>query len=127
MESWLPALQILSAFVSGGQVSFPTSKVQVATAHAILSSVTATLVCLKQVIYLHKDDEFRSLALVIRNGIISSLSSSTPLGQVVAFLDTVPVSLALIETLSTRKKLYQAMDLAAVRNQDNRQDSKYGS
>jgi len=121
------ALDVLSTFVSGGEISFPTSKVQVATAHAILSSVVAMLVSLKQVIYLHKDDEVRGLALVVRNDIINSLSSSTPLGHVVAFLATVPISLALTKKASSSRELSQAMDSAAVQYQENKQDSKYGA
>lgn len=121
------ALDVLLTFVSGGEISFPTSKVQVATAHAILSSVMAMLVSLKQVIYLHKDDEVRGLALGIRNGIINSLSSSTPLGHVVAFLATVPISLALMKKASSSRELSQAMDSAAMQYQENKQDGKYGA
>jgi len=121
------ALDVLSGFFSGGQVTFPTSKVQLAFVHAILSSVTTTLICLKQVIYLHEDTELRGLALTLRNDIISTLSSSTALGQVIAFFASAPVSLMITKTVSAKSDLSLAMDSAAVRYEDNKHDSKYGS
>ena len=97
------ALDVLSTLVSSEKISFPTSKIQVATAHAILSSVVATLVALKQVIYFHEDDAIRSISLAVRNGIINSLTSNTPLGRVVAFLASTPLSLSQTKkTVSSR-------------------------
>ncbi|KAL3822464.1 hypothetical protein ACHAXA_006892, partial [Cyclostephanos tholiformis] len=123
----LVALDVLSTFVSCGEISFPTFKVQVATAHVILSSVMATLVSLKQIIYLHEDDDVRGLALITRNDIIGALSSSTPLGQVVAFLATAPTSLTLIKNTLSLSELSQAMDSAAVQYLENKQDTTYGA
>lgn len=121
------ALDVLSGFFSGGQVTFPTSKIQLAFVHAILSSVTTTLICLKQVIYLLEDDELKGLALTLRNDIISALSSSTALGQVISFFASAPVSLMITKTVSAKSDLSLAMDSAAVRYEDNKHDSKYGS
>ena len=122
------ALEVLSSLASSGEVTFPTSKVQIATAHAILSSVTATLISLKQVLYLHEDDNVRSLALSVRNDIVSALSSSTPLGQVIAFLSSTPISLLLMKSASSSRNLAAVIDSAsAVQHEKKKQNgSSYG-
>ncbi|KAL9184106.1 hypothetical protein ACHAXT_002192 [Thalassiosira profunda] len=123
-------LDVLSTLVSSGEVTFPTSKVQVATVNAIVSSITATLVALKQLMYLHEDEEVRSLALAIRNDAINALSSSTPLGQVVAFLATAPVLKNLTKQASSSRALSRVMDSAATAAyyEENKRDcSKYGA
>jgi hypothetical protein len=49
------------------------------------------------------------------------------LGQVVAFLATVPTSLTLIKNTLSLRELSKAMDSAAVQYQDKKQDTKYGA
>jgi len=122
------ALDVLSSFASSGEVTFPASKVQIATAHAILSSVMATLISLKQVLYLHEDDNVRSLALSVRNDIVSTLSSSTPLGQVIAFLSSIPISLMLMKSATSSRNLAAVIDSASAVQQDKKKQngSSYG-
>jgi len=109
----MTALDVLSTLVSGGEVNFPASKLQVSTSHAILSSAVAALVALKQVMYLHQDDAVRSVALAVRDNILRSLTSSTPLGQAVAFLSSAPLSLALSKKTSQLKELSRVLDTSA--------------
>jgi len=122
------ALDVLSSLASSGEVTFPTSKIQIATAHAILSSVTASLISLKQVLYLHEDDNVRSLALSVRNDIVSTLSSSTPLGQVIAFLSSIPISLMLMKSATSSRNLAAVIDSASAVQQDKKKQngSSYG-
>lgn len=121
------ALDLLSSFVLSSEVSFPTSKVQVATTEAILASIVGTLVNLKQVGYLHENEEVRRLALVVRNDIINALSSSTPLGQIVAFLATVTISISILKNASKSRELFRVMDSAATQHRENEKDGKYGA
>ena len=118
------ALDVLSSLASSGEVTFPTSKIQIATAHAILSSVTASLISLKQVLYLHEDDNVRSLALSVRNDIVSTLSSSTPLGQVIAFLSSIPISLMLMKSATSSRNLAAVIDSASAVQHDKKKQTK---
>lgn len=121
------ALDLLSSFVLSSEVSFPTSRVQVATTEAILASIVGTLVNLKQVGYLHENEEVRRLALNVRNDIINALSSSTPLGQIVAFLATVTISISIMKNASKSRELFLVMDSAATKHRENEKDGKYGA
>ena len=120
------ALDLLSSFVLSSEVSFPTSKVQVATADSILASIVSTLLNLKQLGYLHENDEVRSFALAVRNDILNALSSSTSLGQAVAFVATVTVSTTILTKATKSRELSRVMDSAATQQIEN-EDSKYGA
>ena len=107
------ALDVLSSIASSGEVAFPQSILQVDTAHAILLAAAAALVGLKQVAYLHPDDATRHVALATHHGILSSLSSSTALGQVVAHLAVSPLSLALTQQVGRKLELELALKTSA--------------
>lgn len=124
----LVGLEVLSTLFSGGEVFAPASKIQVATAHAILLSTLATLVGIKPVIYLHEDDTVREVALDVRNAIITSLTTSTALGQIVAFLATLPISSIIMKHTLSAKALSDVMETAVdYRENTARDGSKYGA
>jgi len=124
----MAALDLLSTLVTSGEVSFPTSTIQISTCHAILSSIVSTLMGLKQVIHLHSNDEIRDIALVVRNDVINALSSSTPLGQVVAFMASAPIACGWIKYASSERELTAVMDSAAAAAQLSKGDgNRYGA
>ena len=93
------ALDLLATLLSSnGDISVPASGYEMSSIHAALCAVVAALEGLKPLIYLHEDDEARKKALMVRNGIIEKLSKSTHLGQVIAFLATAPVSVAMAQS-----------------------------
>lgn len=93
------ALDLLATLIStNGEISVPASGYEMSSIHAALCAVVAALEGLKPLIYLHEDDEARKAALIVRNGIIEQLSKSTHIGQVIAFLATAPVSVALAQS-----------------------------
>ena len=120
-------LEVLSTLFSGGEVSFPSSDLQVGICHAILQSVVATLVGLKPIIYLHEEDSVRETAVAIRDELINALATSTALGQVVASLASAPISLALMKNASTLQELSVVMDSAVYQRENVRDSGKYGS
>jgi len=119
-------LEVLTTLFSGGDVSFPSSDLQVGVCHAIVSSVVATLVGLKPIMYLHEEDSVREIAVAIRDELIKALATSTALGQVVASLASAPISLALMKNASTLQELSQVMDSAVYRRENVRDSGKYG-
>ena len=120
-------LEVLSTLYSAGEVSVPSSDLQIGICHFIVSSVVATLVGLKPIIYLHEDDSVREIATTIRNEIINALATSTALGQVVASLASAPISTAFVKNSSTVKELSMVMDSASYQRENIKNAGKYGS
>jgi len=120
-------LEVLLTLFSGGEVSFPSSDLQVGICHSIVSSVVATLIGLKPIIYLHEDDSVRDIAVAIRDEIINALATSAALGQVVASLASAPISLALMKNATTLQELSVVMDSAVYQRENVRDSGKYGS
>lgn len=120
-------LEVLSTLFAGGEVTLPSSDMQVGICHAIVSSVVATLIGLKPIIYLHEIDSVQETALSIRNEIINALATSTALGQVVASLASAPISLALMKNSTTFQELSLVMDSAVYQRQNVTESGKYGS
>ena len=120
-------LEVLSTLFSGGVVSFPSSDLQVDTCHAIVSSVVATLIGLKPIIYLHEDESVQEIAVAMRNEIINALSTSSALGQVVTSLASAPISLTLIKDATTLQELSVVMESAVYQRENMRDAGKYGS
>lgn len=120
-------LEVLSTLFAGGEVTLPSSDMQVGICHAIVSAVVATLIGLKPIIYLHEIDSVQETALSIRNEIINALATSTALGQVVASLASAPISLALMKNSTTLQELSLVMDSAVSQRQNATESGKYGS
>jgi len=126
-EGVMVGFEVLSTLYSGGEMSFPLSKIQIASAHIIISSITAMLVGLKPVIYLHEDDAARNTSYSIRNDIIEALTTSTVVGKVIAFLASSPISLNLIKSKSSVKELSQVMDTVShYRRHNASKNATYG-
>lgn len=127
-EGVMVGFEVLSTLYSGGEMSFPLSKIQIASAHAIISSITAMLIGLKPVIYLHENDAARNTSYSIRNDIIEALTTSTVVGKVIAFLASSPISLNLIKSTSSVKELSEVMDtLSHYREHNASKNATYGN
>lgn len=120
-------LEVLSTLFSGGEVSFPSSDLQVGICHAIVSSLAATLIGLKPIIYLHEDYSVQEAATAIRDEIINALTTSSALGQVVTSLASAPISLALMKNSTTLQELSVVMESAVYKREHLKDSDKYGS
>jgi hypothetical protein len=117
-------LEMLASLYLNGEVLTPTSPVQVDIAYAVMLSSAATLMELQPVMHLHKDKQVRLVALTVRDEIINTLSSSTALGQVLAYLSTSPISMSL-QTKSFLRELSQPTESVDI-SSENTKESKYG-
>jgi hypothetical protein len=116
-------LDILSPLFSSGEVLTLTSQVQVDVVYTIMLSTLATLLGVRSVMYLHDDPNVRIAALAVRDDIISTLASSTSLGQVIAYISTAPLTLS---KSSFFHDLSRSVESTAAQ-QSNDDSSKYGA
>ncbi|KAL7485925.1 hypothetical protein ACHAW6_011512 [Cyclotella cf. meneghiniana] len=122
----IAGLDLLSSLFSSGEVLAPTSLVQADVSYAVMLSTLATLMGIRSVVYLHENENVRSTALSVRNDIIGTLSSSTALGQVIAFLSTSPISMPLPKK-SFLRKLTHSIESSVVLRDNANESSKYGA
>ena len=95
-------LHVLSSLFSSGEVLPLTTHTQVDVVYTIMLSTVATLMGIRSVMYCHKDEHVRAAALAVRDEIVSTLASSTALGQIIAYLSSAPLTVSKTSLLHER-------------------------